>query len=306
VKRVLLTGASGFIGRYCIPALISRGYDVHATFLKENIKNENGISWHQADLLDVKQVDTLINDVQPSHLLHLAWNVEPPGYWKSVENIRWLQASLTLLQAFRRAGGKRVVAAGSCTEYEWRDGIYQEEATPLLPATLYGRCKHSLGMVLESYAKEAGISAAWGRIFFLYGPHEHPSRLVPVVINALLNKQEALCSSGEQVRDFLYVEDIADAFVSLLESEVQGAVNIASGQPTAVKEIVCEIARQLGRSNLIRLGALPQREGDPNFLVADVKMLKEEVGWVPNTGLVNGIKKTIEWWKKAQTFEIDY
>ena len=160
-------------------------------------------------------------------------------------------------------------------------------------------------MIFESYAKQSGVSAAWGRIFFPYGPYEYPDRLVPSVINALLKGEEARCTNGEQVRDFLYVEDIADAFVSLLESEVQGAVNIASGKPTAVKEIICEIGRQLGRSDLIRLGALPQREGDPNFLVADVKRLNEEVGWAPKTDLVSGIKKTIEWWKKAKEIETD-
>jgi nucleoside-diphosphate-sugar epimerase len=297
LKRVLLTGASGFIGRHCLTSLLSRGYEVHAVCNKLATEHDYHIKWHQADLLSSGEGEELIGEVRPSHLLHLAWNVQPPAYWKSPENLRWVQASLSLIDAFVQTGGERIVTAGSCFEYEWHYDFYQEEVTLLLPTTLYGVCKNSLRMIFESYAKQSGVSAAWGRIFFPYGPYEHPNRLVPSVINALLKGEEAHCTSGEQVRDFLYVEDVADAFAAMLDSEVQGAVNIASGKPVAVKEVVLEIGRQLNKSHLLRLGSLPLREGDPNLMIADIKRLTEEVGWMPTTDLVNGIEKTIAWWK---------
>src|SRR6202790_4494362 len=105
-----------------------------------------------------------------------------------------------------------------------------ENSTPLLPTTLYGTSKHALERMLHSSSQQMGFSSAWGRIFFLYGPHEEPSRLVAYVVQSLLRAEPALCSDGNQVLDFVHVEDVASAFVALLESKVEGPVNIASGR----------------------------------------------------------------------------
>jgi nucleoside-diphosphate-sugar epimerase len=167
----------------------------------------------------------------------------------------------------------------------------------LKPNNAYGVCKSALQSLQASFAEQAGVSAAWGRIFYLYGPHEHPRRLVASVIRSLLKGEPALCSPGDQVRDFLYVEDAADAFVALMESDVRGPVNVASGQPITVKEIVQAIAERVERQELVRLGALPARTTEPHFLVADVGRLRNEVGWRPKYGLGRGLDRTIGWWR---------
>ena len=297
MKRVLVTGGRGFIGRHCLPRLAAAGYEIHAVTNHAVAESRDGLEWHQADLFDTPAVRALIRKVSPSHLLHLAWVTEPGKYWTSPENLRWVAASLELLHAFREASGVRAVAAGSCAEYDWSSGICSEANTPLAPATLYGASKQALGAILASFAKQTGLSAAWGRVFFPYGPGEHPTKLVASVINALLANRPALCSTGEQQRDFIYVKDTAGAFVALLDSAVTGPVNIGSGKAVSVRNVVLAIADLLGRRDLVRLGALPARTDEPPVLAADITRLSRELGWQPRFDLGSGLDDTIHWWK---------
>jgi len=297
MKRVLITGANGFIGRHGLPLLAARGYEVHAVYLKGDKVNGAQAHWHQADLLDSSKVSQLILKVRPTHLLHLAWFATPGEFWNSPENLRWVQSSLGLLQDFAINGGQRVVMAGSCAEYDWSDGYCQEGVTPLTPATLYGASKHALQCILDAFAPQAKISAAWGRVFFLYGPHEHPDRLVSYVARSLLRREPAHCSHGKQVRDFLYVEDVADAFVTLLDSDVSGPVNIASGEAITLKEVIFKVADLLDGHSLVQLDSVPPGENEPELVVANVDRLVKDVGWSPSWGLERGLNETISWWK---------
>lgn len=298
MKRVLITGATGFIGNHCVPLLAKRGFEIHAVSSKSPPPHgQVAVHWHKADLLDAVQTKTLIQSVQPTHLLHLAWYVVPGKCWNAIDNLRWVQASLDLLQIFSHYGGQRVVMAGTCAEYDWQYCYCSEQLTPLSPTTLYGTSKHALRIMVDAFSKEEGLSSAWGRIFFLYGPHEHPVRLVPSVIQSLLLDEPTQCTHGNQLRDYLYVEDVAHAFVLLLESDIQGPVNIAAGYPVALKDIVYRIAEKLDRKDMVQMGALPAAENEPDLLVANVGRLTGEVGWRPHYDLDQGLEKTIHWWK---------
>lgn len=301
MKRVLVTGATGFIGRHSLPLLAARGYEVHAATSHDAAPepDAHGVVWHRADLLERTQVFRLVSEVRPSHLLHFAWYAVPGKFWTSPENLRWVQATLDLLRAFAESGGRRVVVAGTCAEYEWgHEEPCSEAETPLRPATLYGVCKHAARLILEAYAAQEGLSAAWGRVFFLYGPHEHPGRLVASVVRSLLRGEEARCTHGRQARDILHVADVADAFVVLLSSEVEGAVNIASGNAVLLREVVNEIGDKLSLRDLIRLDAVPVPAGEPRVIAADARRLAEEVGWRPSRSLSAGLDETIAWWRK--------
>lgn len=300
MKRVLITGASGFIGRHALKPLSLRGYDVHAAArLPQQTAAE--ATWHQCDLMDAYAVERLMADVQPTHLLHLAWYTEHGKFWSAPENVDWVGASLQLLRAFQGRGGRRVVMSGSCAEYEWNEQICRENGTPLNPVTLYGVCKNALRTIAERFAVQSGLSFAWGRVFFLYGPHESPERLVPFVTRRLLDGQPVPCTSGEQRRDFMHVEDTAAAFVGILDSDLEGAVNIASGDAVSVRDVVHALATTAGRTDLLRVGELPDRPSEPRLLAADITRLRSELDWKPRWPLAAGLANTVDWWREQLT-----
>ncbi len=297
-KKVLVTGASGFIGQHALAPLIARGYEVHAISSRTSKGGDDGVVWHACDLLEPGGSQALLAQLRPTHLLHLAWYVVPGKLITAPENFAWVTASLDLLRRFAEQGGKRVTVCGSGYEYDWSYGYCSEKLTPAVPNTVYGSCKQALNLLAQSFASQAGLSAAWGRVFFLYGPHEHPDRLVSSVIRSLLRKEPARCSHGRQIRDYLHVQDVADGLVALLDSPLEGPVNVSSGEATTLREIVLTIGRLLERPDLIQLGAIPARANDTPLVVGDNTRMTTETGWAPRHDLESGLRQTIEWWQR--------
>ncbi|WP_019877476.1 NAD-dependent epimerase/dehydratase family protein [Sporichthya polymorpha] len=297
MSRLLVTGGSGFVGSACIRAAIERGHEVHVVS-RAGRPVPDGAMLHPWDLLTGRPVD-LMEQVRPTHLVHLAWIATPGVYWTSPENLAWVRASLELLETFAAAGGRRAVFAGTCAEYDWTgDGVLREDSTPLRPATPYGAAKVALGSAAATTAKRLGIELVWARLFFLYGPGEHPDRLVPHVTRQLLRGHRADCTDGTQIRDFLHVDDAADAMMTVLESRFSGAVNIASGTGVEVRTVVRHLAEMTGGQDLLRLGARPSATNDPARLVGDVSVLVDQVGWQPRIPLTVGLELAVEWWRK--------
>jgi nucleoside-diphosphate-sugar epimerase len=311
---VLVSGAGGFIGRWSVPALLRLGYEVHAVLSGAASRDVpellQGAKIHFKDLLHASHADALMNEVRPSHLLHFAWIATPGVYWTSAENFRWLAASEHLLRSFHAHGGSRVMMAGSCAEYDWsRVGVCDELSSPLaddraaqngpaVAAPAYAACKIALQRILADFGHKEHLSTVWGRIFFQFGPHEHPDRLVPSVIRSLLLNREAPCSHGRQIRSFLHVADVGEAFAAVLDSELEGPVNIGSDERIAVQELVGRIGRQIGRSELLRLGARAAPAAEPLLLVPEIHRLRDGARWRPRFTLDGALSDTIEWWRR--------
>jgi len=285
VRRVLLTGAGGFIGRHVPALLTARGFEVHPVGRK------------QIDLLDAQATDKLVAEIGASHLLHLAWYTKHGAYWEAPDNLDWTAATLRLARSFRAAGGERLVAAGTCAEYEWTDECCGE-GTPLRPSTLYGTAKDATRRVLEAYAAVSGLSFAWGRVFFPYGPGEQPPRVIAAAARAAVAGETVACSSGEQIRDFLYVEDLASAFVELVDSAATGCFDLGSGEGVALRTVLLTLEELAGCEGVVRFGEAPQRD-EPALIVADVRRLRAETDWQPSHGLRDGLERTLEWWREA-------
>ncbi len=300
MSRVLVTGASGFVGLPLLAELVRRGEEVHAISAHAPPAGIPGVRWHRQDLADSAAVEELVARVSPEHLLHLAWYVEHGRFWAAPENVLWVEYSLHLIRAFVRAGGRRAVMLGTCAEYDWsRAGEPLEENTSVVaPATLYGVAKDSLHRLAEAYAHSENVELAWARLFFLYGPREQPGRLVPSVIRSLLSGESVATTSGEQLRDFMHVEDVAGALAALLASSVTGPVDIASGHGTRVRELVSEIAELIGTPELVRRGELPDRPEDPAMLVGKGSRLRDEVGYRTRVSLAKGVADTVQWWRE--------
>lgn len=296
MNRVIVTGATGFIGQHTLPLLKKMGYFVHAVSSTARGRCDEGIDWHHVDLFNLYDVDHLMRVVRPTHLLHFAWGVNPGTFWNAVENLSWVEKSLHLVRSFAAVGGKRVVIAGSCAEYNWNVGNYSEQEGEFQPETLYGCCKRALFQILNSFSQQVGLSFAWGYIFHLFGMGEHPKRFVPSIINGLMKGEEVLCSDGNQIRDFLDVRDLSNGFAMLLDSNLIGGVNIGSGKGVTLKSIAIKIAALIGNDHLLKFGAIPTT--GPPKLVANVSRIYEQVGWSAQISLSKGLEETVEWWKK--------
>ena len=289
VKRVLVTGAYGFIGLATLPLLIEKGFEVHAIASPGSKHTQPEVTAHKVDLLrDV--TDDLLGEIAPTHLLHLAWYAEPGRFWDAPENLDWVAASLRLARAFARVGGGRFVGAGSCAEYDWTEPCLDEYSTTLRPGTLYGEAKASTFRLLEKSASALGMSFGWGRIFFPFGPHEKPGRLLSTVFDSIQRGEEVELSSGEQQREFIHVDDVGRAFVRLLDSDLSGPVNIARGEAIGVRDLVERAARIAGGEHLLRFGARPLQPGEPTVMGARTERLRHELGFVPHLTIDAGLE----------------
>ena len=299
--RVLLTGATGFVGSQVARAMLREGHEVWATMRSDSDRSR--IVDIEADLRVVEHdllrghPDALV-ELQPELCVHAAWYVEPGRYLSSAVNIDFLAASARLAHALAKSGCRRFIGVGTCYEYDTDLGRLSE-AAPTRPRHLYSASKLSLHLLLEQIASLTGLEVAWARLFYLYGPHEDQRRLVASVARSLVRGERVEVTPGEQVRDFLHVEDVGAALAAIALSSVLGPINVCSGEPVTVREIVEALGRAAGRPELIAVGSRPYAQGDPMVVYGDNRRLREEVGWTPRITLGDGLERTWDWWKRS-------
>ena len=255
--NVLLTGGTGFIGQHVAQCLDRHGH-------------------------------TRRTDLPYDVAIHLAWYVEPGKYLESPLNDKCLADSLALVKA---TNCRRWLVAGTSFEYASSDKPMRED-NPTGPRTRYARAKLDLFTALQ----QLDIELVWPRLFYLYGPHEKQRRFVPIVINALLENRPAPLTDGTEVRDFLHVEDVADAMCAVAASKLTGVVNIGSSQPVTIRQVACQIAEIIGRPELLRFGEYTASASDAPVVVADTTKLRSV--WQPQISLPAGLRQTVEWWRQ--------
>jgi dTDP-6-deoxy-L-talose 4-dehydrogenase (NAD+) len=269
-KRILLTGATGFVGRQILSALLKDDMDVrlvvHAgsearlpasktadIVQTADLFNENA-DWWAATCEDV---DTVI---------HAAWYAEPGVYMQSPKNLDCLAGTLQLAKGCVKAGVKRFVGIGSCSEYDMTAGHLSVD-TPLRPSTPYAGAKVAAFLALSTLLPQQGIAFAWARLFYLYGEGEDSRRLVPYLRARLSAGEPAELTSGTQIRDYLDVAMAGEEIAELALGQITGAVNICSGQAQTVRELAEKIADEYGRRELLKFGARADNPFDPPCIV---------------------------------------
>lgn len=275
--RVLLTGASGFLGQHVLKHLLVGGIDTVAVgrTLPANCVAAN---FKQVDLLGQCDFDDLLVEVGATHLLHLAWYAEHGAYWTSPSNLNWAQASVRFVEAFCKAGGQKVVIAGTCAEYDWSYGYCNEDSTPLKSHTLYSAAKDATRRLSNAICAEHQVECAWARIFLTYGPGEDCRRLLPSLKAVFQGRRVPFGVNANAYRDFLHAEDVAKGLALLVQVKASGAFNICSGQPVQLAEVVRQIAFACDADPAIVLGLSTAHPGEPALLVGNNYKLKS-MGW---------------------------
>jgi len=233
--KILITGAGGFIGSHVTRLLVRQGHEVHATILGEHdtVRIRDLLPRLRVipcNLENAAERDACLDAVRPELCIHLAWYAVPGKYLNALENFGSLDATLSLARTLAALGCRRFVGIGTCFEYE-HAGKILSETSPAKPRSLYAACKLAAALVLEQFARLTPMQIAWVRLFYQYGPDEAPQRLMPYAITTLLKGQTLKLTPGEQVRDFLHIEDVASGIVAAAQSALTGVVNVASGQP---------------------------------------------------------------------------
>ena len=299
--RVVVTGAAGFIGSHVVRLLVAGGSAVTAIVRPQSRRERladvaDRLTFVEGDLEDPRFCRDVIESLAPEVVYHLGWYSEPGRWPDSPRHGHCLAGSRALLKAAGMAGCRRVVVGGTSVEYDTTFGQVTE-TTPLRPPSVYGACKAALGLLGQRLARRYGVSIAHARIFNVYGPREDERRLVPHVVCSLLRGVACDLTAGTQIRDYLHVEDVASALLAIGTSDVTGAINVGSSRPVSVADVAQTIAQELGRPDLLNLGARSERTGDYPCLYADARLLCERTNWRPRYDLESGLSQTIRWWR---------
>jgi nucleoside-diphosphate-sugar epimerase len=294
--RVLLTGASGFIGRPALALLVDRGHEVLALSRQPRPAGiADGVQWHIADLTTADSYADEVKNFAPEAALHLAWEGIPDyGLETSLRNLR---AGAVLADVLFQSGCRHLAVSGSCWEYGKVSGLVREDAAPVAPS-VFGAAKAAQRLMLEAVARAAGASFAWGRVFYPYGPGQKAASLAPTLCRAALAGEHPALKTPHAINDFLYVDDTAEALVVLTEAAVPGVFNIGSGSGTPVGALADRLLRLAGRTAAFE--ALLKPEGGPAGFWADTTALRA-LGWRQKTSLDDGLRQTLAFFRNAPT-----
>lgn len=268
--NILVTGAGGFVGKQIVNQLetkkvnlklvLRKNSDMLITFSGKHDVVETDDMFAENKYWWIKVLDGI------DLVIHAAWYAEHGKYINSAINMECLSGTLTLASACKTAGVKKFVGIGTCFEYKNSDQKLTENST-LGPISLYAASKVATFSVLSQFFSDNKIDFSWCRLFYLYGIGEDSRRFVPYLHETLKAGEEAKITSGNQVRDFLDVEVAAEEIVRIALSNKTGAINIASGIPTTIKEFAEKIADIYGRRDLLKFGAKKKNLVDPEYVV---------------------------------------
>lgn len=287
--KVLLTGGTGFVGRYVVKALERRGIEC-ITLQRTFLDCHNSI---QIDLLSTNDLERIFLEKRATHLVHLAWYAEHRKYWQSESNLKWIAATKRLIEAFCSAGGEHVLVSGTCAEYDWTHGYLTEDLTPLNPDSLYGISKDATRKIIEPIIKKYEISLSWARLFFPYGEGESEQRLIPSLLRAFNGDILPFAVNASSYRDFMHVEDAASAILACLESKKDGAINICSGKPIQIRDVVEMVAKISNKNKDLILGLEAKRKENNNFLVGNNNRIFS-LDWKQKILLEDGLSKYMQ------------
>ena len=307
MKRAVVTGATGFVGANLARRLLAEGHEVHllarpghAPWRIEAIKAD--VRLHVLNLGEAGALARVVADIRPEWVFHLAAH---GAYSWQTDLARMIQTNVietvNLVEACLRAGFEAFVNTGSSSEYGYKDHA-PPETEWLEPNSHYAVSKASATLFCRYTAQSARAHIPTLRLYSVYGPYEDPNRLIPTIIARGLKGELPPLASPDVARDYVYVEDVCDAYLLAAAAPDQepGAVyNVGTGVQTTIRRVV-EVARRAMRIEAEpQWGTMPNRQWDTNVWLADNRKIRAALGWSPKFDFERGFEKTVEWFRQS-------
>jgi len=307
IRRVLVTGAHGFIGSHLAAALLDRGYQVSILRREGSDLRRIGhlldrITPLTADLRDPEQVQRAVRTASPDAILHLAayYAVEHTPDQVSIMVDTNVKGAVALLDAARTVEIPLFVNTSTCTVYRERE-TPRAEADPVGPQNLYDLTKLQAEEACRFFRDRFSVPSVTLRIFPPYGPGDNERRLIPSVIRKLLAGESPALTTGMQRWDFVHVRDIVAAYLAVLSSPEQalhgGVFNVATGDPKTVREVVEQVRTLLGSGTELRWGAVPHRRNEIWLNSGNPEKIRTMLGWEPRVSPEEGLQETVTWFR---------
>jgi len=303
MSKVLVTGPAGFVGSYVVRQLINKGYTV-GLLLRESsdlrrIKDLiDKCTVINGDLCDLDRIESDIAAFSPTTVMHLAWGGVKGVNRNDISQMDNVVSSINLFRLVEKLGCDHFVGLGSQAEYGLLSGRISESASKN-PTTLYGAAKLATGLLLERASSASNVSFTWLRLFSSYGPGDDPSWLLPYILNCLSEGKSPRLTAGDQIWDYLYIEDVAAGIIASFEDKACGFYNLGSGEPHRLRDIVEKLRDIINPTIDLQFGAVPYRDDQVMHLEADMTALKEATSWYPKVSIGDGLKEISKFHKKG-------
>lgn len=295
MKRVIVTGANGFIGSSLIKKLIHNNIEVLAidiSFQKSNLPDSTLITELEAGIDDLEYIQEKIGAAQYDTFYHFAWKgVNGPQKADPIVQIDNIKMAMNCANLAQRTGCKRILCAGTIAE-QATNSLSQLKATS--GGMLYGVAKYSTHLLLETYCKNIGLDFVWMQFSNIYGPNNKTGNLVSYTVGELMQDHEAKFGPAAQPYDFIFVDDLIEAILRLGETEtIENYYFIGSGEPRILSDYLKEIGRVMGKEELIRIGERPDDGIMYTMDMFDTRKLVNTIGKYTTMTFSEGIQYTI-------------
>jgi len=300
-KRILIIGGTGFIGSHLAEFLNKKKWDVTVTSLTKKKKFSNSeIKIIKLDLVDLKKTSDFIKKKTFEYVVNLSGYIDHSSFFQKKNTIleSHFYGVLNLVKNINRKKLKKFIQIGSSDEYGNLNSP-QRESKKEMPISLYSFSKLATANFFQMLYRTENFPVTILRIFLAYGPGQDQKRFIPQIITGCLQNKSFDTSEGKQLRDFCYIDDIISAiYKCLLNTKNNGEIfNVGSGKPIQIKFLINKIVSQL-KSGKPAFGKIKYRKNENMSLFPDISKIKKNVGWKPKVDLSQGIKKTIEYYKK--------
>jgi nucleoside-diphosphate-sugar epimerase len=301
MKRVLVTGGAGFVGSAVVRNLVAKQKDVAILIRKSsNLRRLDNILPNvqliKGDLGEINSSFSDIKSFSPDAIVHIAWGGVGGINRNDLNQLDNIKSSFELFSLANTIGCKYFLGVGSQAEYGLSEGIINE-SQPTTPKSLYGLSKLTTGLMLEKKSLSNGMAFCWLRLFSSYGPDDEPTFMLPYLITQLLQGKMPLLTAGEQIWDYIHVDDVASAVCAALDKKVVGIYNLGSGLGHPLRTVIEKVRDLVNPELKLGFGRIPYTKNQVMHLQADIAALESATGWSPHISLDQGLSSVVDWYK---------